>query len=102
MSNRNPAVAKTFTAEEIQNWLTARLAKEVRLKPADIDGNRPFAQYGVDSVQAARMSGDLEDWAGRELSPSLLYDYPTVTALTQYLTAELCPQLPAVAVASPA
>jgi len=39
-------------------------------------------------VQVARLSGDLEAWLGRELSPSLIYDYPTIESLARHLAEE--------------
>jgi acyl carrier protein len=34
------------------------------------------------------MSGDLEDWVGRKIDPTLLYDYPTIETLAQHLAEE--------------
>ncbi len=34
------------------------------------------------------MTGDLEDWLGCELDPTLLYDYPTIDALAWHLAEE--------------
>jgi acyl carrier protein len=34
------------------------------------------------------MTGDLEDWVERKIDPTLLYDYPTIEALSQHLAEE--------------
>ncbi|MGM7374347.1 acyl carrier protein, partial [Acinetobacter baumannii] len=35
------------------------------------------------------VSGDLEDLTKLELEPTLLWDYPTINALAEYLVSEL-------------
>ena len=79
---RGPAAA------EIQGWLVARLAERLKLPLADIDVRRPFTSYGLGSVEAVSLSGEVEAWLGRRLSPTLAYDYPTVEALARHLASE--------------
>jgi amino acid adenylation domain-containing protein len=76
---------------EIQNWLIAQLAKRLGVSEAEIDPRRAFASYGLDSVQAVLLAGDLESWLGRTLSPVLIYDYPTIAALASHLAGEAAP-----------
>ncbi|MFH4233318.1 acyl carrier protein, partial [Acinetobacter baumannii] len=38
---------------------------------------------------ALSVSGDLEDLTKLELEPTLLWDYPTINALAEYLVSEL-------------
>ena len=71
--------------EDIIRWLTARLAVELHLPATAIDPHRPFAAYGLDSVQAMSLAGDLAGSLGRELAPTLLYDYPTIADVAQHL-----------------
>src|SRR5205807_2381692 len=42
----------------------------------------------MDSVQAVSMAADLEDWLGRELPATLVYDYPTIEGLARHLSEE--------------
>ncbi|MGB3495630.1 MAG: hybrid fatty acyl-AMP ligase/type I polyketide synthase, partial [Elainellaceae cyanobacterium] len=69
----------------IQSWLVTQVATNLGISPSSIDPQEPFARYGLDSVTAIRLSGDLEEWLGRSLSPTLVYDYPTIAALAAYL-----------------
>jgi acyl carrier protein len=85
------APAKSFALEDVQKWLTERLATGAKVAPQEIDANQTFAQYGLDSMQVARFAGDLEDWVGRELEPTLVYDYPNIDALSRHLAAMLNP-----------
>ncbi|MGF1495533.1 MAG: alpha/beta fold hydrolase [Elainellaceae cyanobacterium] len=69
----------------IQHWLVTTLAERLNAPPETIDIHEPFARYGLDSVAAVQLSGQLEDWLGRSLSPTLAYDYPTIAALSAFL-----------------
>ena len=45
----------------------------------------PFDRYGLSSMTAVLMTGEMEDWLGRTLDPTLPYDYPTIETLSQFL-----------------
>lgn len=74
---------------EIQEWLVTRLSKRLGLPPDEMDIRQPLAQYGLDSRTALSLSGELEDWLGRELSPTLVWDYPTIEELALHLARPL-------------
>lgn len=74
-----------LTVEAIQAWLVSHLAELLKMAPQEIDLRTHFDRYGLDSAEVVTLTGDLEDWLGRELSPSLLYDYLTIADLAQHL-----------------
>lgn len=69
----------------IQNWLKENLANRLAITPQEIDIQQPFINYGLDSVQAVRLTADLEDWLHCQLSPTVAYDYPNIETLAVYL-----------------
>lgn len=71
---------------EIEEWLRETLARELDLEPSELDVREPFTSYGLSSVQAVTLSGDLERFLGRSLSPTLAYDHPTIEALASHLS----------------
>src|SRR5258706_8456068 len=75
-------------ARSIQNWLVAKLAALLDTVPSAIDTSEPFASYGLESVDVVGLSGELEEWLERELPPTLLYDYPNIKSLAQYLSTD--------------
>lgn len=75
------------SAVEIREWLRTAIGLELRLDAAALDAQRPFAYYGLDSLTAATLSGELGDWLGREIPPDLLVEYPTIDALAERLAA---------------
>jgi phthiocerol/phenolphthiocerol synthesis type-I polyketide synthase C len=76
------------TAAEIAAWFVSQLSDQLELSPEEIDTSQQFAQYGVDSVHAIRLTAALEAWLGGTHSPTLAYEYPSIDLLSQHLAAE--------------
>ena len=76
------------TKQAFQEWLIAQIAAELGVVVEEIDPCGSLDGLGVSSSQAVTLSGDLEDWLGRKLSPTLLWEYPTIDALAEYLASE--------------
>ncbi|MFL5658358.1 MAG: AMP-binding protein [Ktedonobacteraceae bacterium] len=72
-------------AGAIQAWLVSHIAEHLKVETSKIDVREPLARYGMDSVQAVNLAESLASWLGRELSPTLAYEYPTIEALAQHL-----------------
>jgi acyl carrier protein len=77
------------TPSEIQAWIVSYVANLLEVDSDEIDVTIPFDRYGLDSSAAVGLTGDLEDWLGQEIDPTLMYDYPTVQALVQHLSSQL-------------
>ena len=88
VKNDRASNKKLPTQREIQNWIVNYLAEILELKPDSIDVKIPFDRYGLDSTAAIGMTGELEDWLGTEIDPTLLYDYPTVEDFARHLVEE--------------
>jgi phthiocerol/phenolphthiocerol synthesis type-I polyketide synthase C len=73
------------TGGEIQAWLVSKLAAQMGVNALQLDPREPFARYGLDSVQAVGLTGELEGWLGRRLSPTLLFEYPTIESVARHL-----------------
>lgn len=80
------APAGACGAQEVRDWLVATLSDVRGIAPADIDARQPFSSYGLGSIQAVSLIGELEDRLGRTLPPTLLWDYPTIEEVVKYLT----------------
>ncbi|BAY23186.1 beta-ketoacyl synthase [Calothrix sp. NIES-2100] len=80
-----PHVEKTVNTEAVAAWLLTKVSEQLQVPPQTININEPLAQYGLGSLAAVRISGELQEWLGRELPTTLLYDYPSIAALAQYL-----------------
>jgi len=91
---KNRATAAEPPSEQaIQKWLVERIAKALEMGSERIDVETPFARLGLDSRTAVGMSGELERWLGKRLSPTLIWDFPTIAALAHHLhTGEPAPE----------
>jgi acyl carrier protein len=84
--NDNPSDISAEAA--VQNWLVTKLAEQLSLNAKTIDVREPLTRYGLDSIDAVTMVGDLEDWLGLDLPDTLLWDYPSIEKAAQYMVTE--------------
>jgi acyl carrier protein len=72
-----------------RGWLLDRVALYLGRDAQSIDPTVPLAEYGMDSVCALSLCGDLEDEFGLVVEPTLLWDHPTVQSLLAFLATRL-------------
>lgn len=72
-------------AGEIRDWLASQIAELTGAPAEEIDASATFDSFGLASRDAVSLSGDIEDWLGRRLSATILYEHPTIDALAHYL-----------------
>ncbi|MFC3575160.1 acyl carrier protein [Streptomyces yaanensis] len=77
------------TTEELTTWLSDRIALYLKRTPAEIVPTVPLAEYGLDSVAALSLCGDIEEDFDLVLEPTVAWDYPTVSALAAHLAKSL-------------
>ncbi|MDT0615392.1 type I polyketide synthase [Streptomyces sp. DSM 40712] len=63
-----------------------------RTDPDGIDADRAFQEMGFDSLTAVELRNRLSAVTGLRLSPTLVFDHPSPSALTTYLRERLTPQ----------
>ena len=73
------------TVAEIEAWLAGKIAEILQIAPVHIDLKQPLAIYGLNSVKAVNIAAELEEWLGISVAPTIVYDYPTIRALADYL-----------------
>jgi acyl carrier protein len=71
--------------ETLKSWLFDWLAEELAIDRRGIAPDQSFLSYGLDSVGAMAMVGDLEVKLKTRLAPTLTWDYPNISALTKHL-----------------
>lgn len=81
--------------DSIRDWLIGWMANELNLEAREIEPDGPFLRYGMDSMSAMMLVGDLEGLVGKRLPPTLAWDYPTVNALAQHVVVEVATELQA-------
>lgn len=71
--------------QAVAAWLTAYVAKELKLAPAQLDPAARLFDLGLTSRQLVLLAGDLEDWLGLPLAPDVAWDHSSVEALSALL-----------------
>lgn len=69
----------------IERWLVSHVAALVG--ESDIDITQSFSSYALDSVGTVGLTGELQEWLGIKLPPTLLWDYPSIELLARYMAA---------------
>ncbi len=73
--------------DQIQDWLSGRIAGHLGMAIEDIDVREPLVSFGLSSQDMVILAGELEERLGRQLSPTLAWEYPTIEALARHLVA---------------
>jgi len=80
-----PVNGQPRSSEEIQAWLIGEIAHRLKIPVSEVDPCQPFASLGMDSLTTMMLAGDLETWLDRRLAPTLLYDLPSIEAISREL-----------------
>ena len=78
----------TLNQPGVQAWLASRLASTCGLAAENVDVRAPMSQLGLDSVKAVGLIAALSEHIGRELSPTLAWEQPTIEALAAHVCGE--------------
>ncbi|WP_062054967.1 hybrid non-ribosomal peptide synthetase/type I polyketide synthase, partial [Aquimarina longa] len=71
---------------EITKWLQQAISQELNTGIENIGIDTSFAELGMSSFQGIRLSGLLSDYLEKEISPTLIYSYPTISKLVTYIS----------------
>ena len=83
--NQNGSIDPS-SMSSLKSWLIAWVAEACETESHLIDPGQTFLSFGMDSVQAMSLVGDLETQFRRRLPPTLAWDYPTIDAMAEHLT----------------
>lgn len=76
------------SAQVIEAWLIAEVAELLGIDAAEIDPEQELTTYGLSSVTGVMLAGDVEDWLGVKLEPTVAWEYPTVREMASFLAGE--------------
>ena len=72
---------------QVQSWVQTIMADALKMPAAEIDQETNFERFGVDSLIQQSIIGQLEAVVG-DISRTLLFEYPNLEELVNYLVAE--------------
>ncbi|MFI7644237.1 acyl carrier protein [Nonomuraea sp. NPDC049400] len=78
-----------FDEANFRTWLTERLARHLKREPSAIDADTPLADYGLDSLYALAIVDEIENYLGIAIDATIMWDYPSVSALSSALATKL-------------
>lgn len=87
---RGPGVqmpASLRTKEEIQQWCVAYVARALNQLEARVSPDADLESFGLDSALLVEMVVQLEELLDMEISPSLVFDQPSISRLSGHLAA---------------
>ncbi|MDJ0744621.1 MAG: acyl carrier protein [Xenococcaceae cyanobacterium MO_167.B27] len=73
----------------LSDWLIKRVSYYLNKDISEIATNQALAEYGLDSVYAISLCGDLEEFIGIPVEPTLAWDYPSIDEIVEFLLEEL-------------
>jgi acyl carrier protein len=76
----------------ILRWLTAQLASYLEVPAKTISPMVPLAEMGVDSVHAISLVGDVEAHFDIDVDATLIFDYPTLAGIADFISSALADQ----------
>ncbi|NER22532.1 MAG: SDR family NAD(P)-dependent oxidoreductase [Symploca sp. SIO1B1] len=84
------AAAVTERQELLTNHIRSAIAKTLGLQDIQkIEMRQPLFDLGLDSLMAVELKNSLESSLGTSLRSTLLFDYPTLEALVEYLVSDV-------------
>ncbi|MEV5412750.1 SDR family NAD(P)-dependent oxidoreductase [Thermopolyspora sp. NPDC052614] len=81
------AAGDALSRVRIDRWLREEIARRLGVSPATVDTEQPIATFGLSSLDMVGIAGDLENLLGRTLPATLIWEYPTIDALADHLSA---------------
>lgn len=74
---------------EVEAWIVKYISELLEIETDEVDTTIPFDRYGLDSSVSVGLMGDLGTWLQQDLEPTLMYDYPNIDSLVNYINAEI-------------
>ncbi len=88
-TSSTPGNSVTVSVAEVEHWLQNWFAQQFNFESnganSAVDCTTSFVQLGLESVTAATLVADLEDWLDIEIDITLIWDYPTISSLAQHI-----------------
>jgi polyketide synthase 12 len=79
---------------ELLDWPRNSASEHINIPADDIDANEPLSNLGLESTSVMALARRLSTYVGRNISPTILYSYPTITKIAAHLASEPAPAAP--------
>ncbi len=79
------AATETRPVAMITDWLKKAIAQQCGISVNTIQAQDALDKFGLDSMAAAHITNALSEWMGIQVPPTVVYDYPDIQSLSQWL-----------------
>jgi myxalamid-type polyketide synthase MxaC len=100
LGDRFAAMDEKERAAAMDAMLRTDIARVLSLSSSDVPEDKPLRELGLDSLMAVEVRNAISARIGKTLPATLLFNYPTVKALRQYLLEKVLVLAPRAAVVS--
>lgn len=69
----------------VREWLVAYVANLLEFDRSEVRPQLPLGRYGLGSTAAVALTGDLGEWLGCYVDPTVLYKHKSIDALAEYV-----------------
>lgn len=81
------AIQRRPSAATVRGWLIERIASQAERPVEEVDPTVPLTEFGLDSVSVLVVCADLEEYLGVPVDATMVWDHPTIAALSTALGA---------------
>lgn len=85
VTESQPEEQPVFSVTFIREWLKDKIAQHLKTDRADIDIFATIHTYGLNSLTAVNIANELAALLRRSVSPTIVYDYPSIHLLSVHL-----------------
>jgi acyl transferase domain-containing protein/NAD(P)-dependent dehydrogenase (short-subunit alcohol dehydrogenase family) len=78
----------TTGRDRLERFLRTAVARRLGVASGAVDTERGFYDQGLDSVALLAIGRELEEWLGRTIYPTLLFEYPDIARLAEHLAVD--------------
>lgn len=75
--------------EKITIWLKEQIGKESNTPSGQIMSTDSIASFGLDSIVLVTIAVDLEAFLGKEIDPTIFYEFDNIDELSTYIVDEI-------------
>lgn len=76
---------RRLSYEGVEDWLVNWIARIADLEVEDVDIDRPFIEFQLDSSAAVTLAQQLADFSGAQIGATVFWEQPCIRALAEFL-----------------
>ncbi len=82
---RNRIVETSTSSESVERWLADKIAEKLKISPADIQTDRPFHEYGLNSLTMIEIGLEVEKRFGVKTTSQSIFNNDNIQKFSRYI-----------------